>query len=114
MRIITDHPIALDSPDHKWPYGAILNNSTSIPFIEEVEAHFGCKIRMMDWGCAGGQLVKDFLDRGHEAYGIEGSDSALTHFNWPELYPKNLFLADLSYLFDVAIEGGLRNVNCNW
>ena len=102
MRVITEYPVALDSPDHLHPYGAILNNSTNSAFIDEVELHFKRTISMCDLGCAGGQLVADFKRRGHTAIGIEGSDSAITHFNWPELYGKNLFTADIGRPFTIT------------
>ena len=74
----SDHPVALSSNDHRIPRGTI-NDDTRWPrFCKKAERIFeGRRIRFLDIGCAGGGLVFDFLVRGHDAVGIEGSD-----INW--------------------------------
>jgi SAM-dependent methyltransferase len=99
ISLITNYPIAYDSPDHIFPWGTMRDNSSSSDFIEEMEKHFSKQpIKMMDLGCSGGQLVVDFHNRGHLAVGLEGSDYSvkIQRANWPEWYNKILFTCDLT------------------
>ena len=61
----------------------------------------------MDLGCAGGQLIKDFLDYTPYAIGLEGSDYSIIHNRacWPQLYNSNLFTCDISRPFSVEYGG---------
>jgi len=109
LRVVTDHPIAWESPDHIVPVGTKNDNSSSTDYIQEVENLFqGRKINVMDIGCAGGQLIVDFHNRGHAAIGIEGSDYNIKHkqFNWPEYHQKVLWTADLTKPLKVVDENG--------
>lgn len=104
MKVETEYPIAFDSPDHLIPEGTKNDNSTNPYFIQEVERYFGNnKIRVLDLGCSGGQLIRDFLDRGHIAMGLEGSDYSIKHkrANWPDLHNKALFTCDISRPFKI-------------
>jgi hypothetical protein len=66
--------IADDSPDHICPVGAIRDNFTSPGLIDEVKDGFDDEqIAMLDLGCAGGQFVVDFINRGDIGVGLEGS-----------------------------------------
>lgn len=97
-RLLTDKPVAIDSPDHIMPHGTKNDNTTSLPFIQEVEQFFGLgTIKMLDLGCAGGQLVIDFASRGHDAKGIDGSDYNVRNKqkNWKDHHNTKLFTADL-------------------
>src|SRR5262249_44912073 len=60
------------------------------------------RLTYLDLGCAGGGLVLDFLLRGHEAFGIEGSDFSLLaqRGEWG-LLPGNLFTADITKPFSL-------------
>jgi len=87
MRVLTDNPVAVDSPDHLFPWGTKRDNTTDIGFIEEVEKFFQNKrIKTLDIGCSGGQLTVDWNSRGHNAIGIEGSDYSLknSRANWTQ------------------------------
>lgn len=92
--------IAEDSPDHLLPVGCINDNYSSSVLIDEVLDYFkGKKITALDLGCAGGQFVVDFINRGHHAIGLEGSSHVLNgqgQNNWNEYYNKNLFLCDIT------------------
>jgi SAM-dependent methyltransferase len=104
ISLITNHPIAYDSPDHIVPWGTMRDNSTLPEFIEEIETHFSNQpIKMMDLGCSGGQLVVDFHNRGHLAVGLEGSDYSVKHqrANWPEWYNKILFTCDVAKEYQI-------------
>ena len=74
FRLVTDHPIAFHSDDHKHPRGTRNDNTRHPRFVRKCETVFGRKIRALDLGCAGGGLVLDFLLAGHSAVGLEGSD----------------------------------------
>lgn len=102
--LTTNNPIAYDSPDHILPWGTMRDNSTSLPFIEEMENYFQNQpIKIMDLGCSGGQLVIDFHNRGHLAVGLEGSDYSVKHqrANWPEWHNKLLFTCDVTKPYQV-------------
>lgn len=109
MKVITDHPVAENSPDHLFPWGTSNDNSTSIGFIEEVEGYFlNEKISFLDIGCSGGQLVVDFFNRGHLSVGIEGSDFSVVNSraNWPEYHNKCLFTCDASEPYTIVDDDG--------
>ncbi len=98
----TEYPIALDSDDHRFPRGTA-NDDTHCPaFVAACERIFGGKVRHLDLGCAGGGLVKDFLDAGHFSIGIEGSDYSrrVGRAQWP-LISDALFTADITKPFRV-------------
>jgi 2-polyprenyl-3-methyl-5-hydroxy-6-metoxy-1,4-benzoquinol methylase len=77
MKVITEHKVATESPDHLFPWGTARDNTTDLGFIDEIENYFNKKIKTLDIGCSGGQLTIDFHNRGHLAIGIEGSDFSL-------------------------------------
>jgi SAM-dependent methyltransferase len=70
----SEHPVARDSVDHLYPHGTANDNTHWPPFVEACERLFASPLCFLDLGCAGGGLVKDFVDRGHYAVGLEGSD----------------------------------------
>lgn len=97
MKIITDHPVAFESPDHIYPWGTRRDNTTDLGFIQEIEQYFNNrKIKTLDVGCSGGQLTIDFNGRGHTAVGIEGSDYSVknSRANWPQYHNVCLFTCD--------------------
>lgn len=105
MKLITDHPIAVDSPDHLCPVGAVNDNYTNHGLIDEILNYFNYnKINVADFGCAGGQFVIDFLERGVYSIGLEGSSNVLFgqgRHNWANYLNKNLFLCDLTKDFTI-------------
>lgn len=106
MKVITDYPIAIDSPDHLYPWGTAYDNHTNLGFIAEVENYFTNKekINFLDIGCSGGQLAVDFCERGHLSVGIEGSNYSVVNerANWPEYHNKNLFTCDASKPYKIV------------
>lgn len=108
-KIITKNPVALESPDHLFPWGTAYDNNTSDGFISEVENYFSNKkISYLDIGCSGGQLAVDFLNRGHFSVGIEGSNYSLLNgrANWPTYYDKCLFTCDASKKYSIVDDEG--------
>lgn len=105
----TKFPIAYDSVDHLEPAGTKNDNSSNLDLIDEVEKDLGKnspRLQVLDLGCAGGQLVHDFVKRGHIAVGLEGSDYNVIHqrAEWPILYQKNLFTCDITREYAISIE----------
>ena len=114
MKIETEYPIAFDSPDHLIPEGTKNDNSTNPYFIKDVERYFNRKVRALDLGCSGGQLIRDFITEGHVAIGLEGSDYSIKHqrANWPELHNKALFTCDISRPFKVLDDNTPVQFDC--
>jgi len=107
MKILTNKPIAIDSPDHIKPWGTMRDNHSNIGFVEEIENYFNNKkIHFLDLGCSGGKLVEDFFDRGHLAIGLEGSDysAKIGRACWGEGYNKYLFTCDCSEEYFIVDE----------
>jgi len=101
----TQHPIAVDSPDHLYPVGTANDNSTNDKFINDVLT-WKNKPNVMDLGCAGGQYIVDMFNKGCLAVGVEGSDYCLRNrrFNWPNYYNKVLFTGDITKPYKVLNE----------
>jgi len=101
--IITNKPIAVDSLDHKHPYGVINDNNSAFQYIMEVKNYFkNNKISVLDLGCAGGQIIVDHHNLDDFAVGLEGSSNVLNgagKHNWEQYYNKNLFLCDITEPF---------------
>lgn len=93
----TKHPIAKDSLDYLYPVGAIRDNSRRPKFNEKLRKYPGS---VLDLGCAGGAFVKDCVDEGRIAIGLEGSDfnKSQKKFEWATI-PDNLFTCDLTKPF---------------
>ena len=101
IRLETNYPVAIESPDHIAPVGTVDDNTTDIDYINAVKNYFDNKqIRVLDLGCAGGQLISDFISRGDVGVGLEGSTNARERgagkHNWDQHGDKNLFTVDLS------------------
>jgi SAM-dependent methyltransferase len=113
IQLITEHPIASDSKDYEKPWGTVNDNTKSDPWWDEVGAMFGRKINYMDWGCAGGGLVAQALDRGHTGVALEGGDYWVNHINdehpsakqWKKYLGSNFFTCDITRPFQVLQDG---------
>jgi len=114
VSLMTEHPLAFNSPDHLQPWGTANDNSTNRRFVMYMDGYIWGRrptnsdgpYRMLDLGCAGGQLVKDFKDMGWTAVGLEGSDYSLKkgRANWPALGNKNLFTCDITRPFRLFVD----------
>lgn len=96
IRLVTEHPIAADSPDHITPWGAVHNNITNYAFVLAMRRRrqFGT---FLDLGCSNGRLVRDFLRIQWTAVGLEGTDAPkrLQCGAWKHLADKHLFTCDI-------------------
>jgi predicted TPR repeat methyltransferase len=107
MRVITDFPVAYDSHDHIVPKGAANDNTAGLAFVERAkELAGGQGIKFADLGCSGGALVKNFIDAGFQAVGIEGSDFSQKNkrAEWASI-PDHLFTADITKPFFIVTDG---------
>ena len=99
----TERPVAVDSLDHLYPLGTKNDNSANLEFNKRLMKLIDHNpISVLDLGCAGGKMVKTFLDMKQIAVGIEGSDYSLKRkrAEWATI-PDYLFTADATYPFTV-------------
>jgi len=100
--------VAYDSPDHLNPWGTRRDNSRNWRFNQKLTQLFDRQkgpIWVLDMGCSGGGFVKDCLDDGCVAVGLEGSDFSkkLRRAEWRTI-PEFLFTADITRRVDIAGE----------
>lgn len=101
LRLVTAHPIAYSSPDYIVPCGTKNDNNRNGLFCQRLVNHIGKRpVSVLDLGCAGGGMVEDFINAGHVAIGIEGSDYSknAARAAWATI-PDNLFTADATKKF---------------
>jgi len=106
LEIVTEHPVASYSDDDRFPRGVRNDNTRHPRFVQAVESLFaGRTLRHLDLGCAGGGLVLDFLLRGHESAGVEGSRFAMEEqrAEW-RVIPTHLFTADITRPFSFRVK----------
>ncbi len=101
----TKTPIAVDSPDHLTPWGTARDNHTSPVFEEKFMKlyNYAPELKVLDLGCSGGGFVKNCLDRGCLAIGLEGSNYSkkMHRAHWPLLGNKLLFTADITKPYSI-------------
>lgn len=103
FKLITDAPVAIFSDDHKFPRGTANDNTRYPRLCYKLETMFpGQTLSVLDMGCAGGGLVYNFIQRGHSAIGLEGSDYSLKsqRAEWP-IIPHNLRTCDITKKFQL-------------
>ncbi len=105
FRVLTDHPVAHWSVDHQDPGGTANDNSRNRDFNRKLYRLFpGATrpLRITDWGCSGGGFVRDCLDDGHHAFGLEGSDYSLVRrrAEWGTI-PQSLACCDITEPFRI-------------
>jgi len=108
FELLTNFPIAFDSPDHLMPLGTKKDNSRNHRFIKKCEEWLQeKKIKkgtILDMGCAGGGCVEDFAALGHDVYGLEGSDYSqkIKRAAWRTI-PDRLYTCDISRPFSIYL-----------
>lgn len=109
--LTTAKPLAVDSPDYLCPHGTAHDNSRNPLFNKKLYALFGrTPLAILDFGCSGGGFVKDCLDNGHIAIGLEGSDYSRKagRAEWSTI-SDHLFTCDIAAPFSLkasALESG--------
>lgn len=108
IEVRTDHPVATDSPDHLHPIGTRMDNSTNQRFNNKLYFLFRKQLRVLDLGCSGGGFVRNCIDDGHIAVGLEGSDYSkkIKRAEWRTI-PDNLFTCDITKPFEIFEDGSL-------
>jgi SAM-dependent methyltransferase len=106
VRVETAHPVAVESPDHLNPWGTARDNSRNPRFNAKLYRLFSSldrPPRVMDLGCSGGGFVRDCLNDGCLAVGLEGSDYSLRmrRAEWAQIGGRFLFTADIAKPFQV-------------
>jgi 2-polyprenyl-3-methyl-5-hydroxy-6-metoxy-1,4-benzoquinol methylase len=106
VKVETANPIALTSFDYLYPLGSIKDNSQNQKFNDKLYAKFPGDV--LDLGCSGGGFVKNCLEDGFFAVGLEGNDYSLKHkrAEWATI-PENLFCADITKPFSVYVDSRL-------
>lgn len=100
--------IAFDSPDHVMPLGTRTDNSKNQRFNNKLYHLFNKRaaITVLDLGCSGGGFVKNCLDDGCLAVGLEGSDYSkkMRRAEWATI-PDYLFTCDVTRQFELFEDG---------
>jgi len=118
IKLISEHTLAATSPDHHYPQGTknIAGgpfydwHGDENPFVDEVQEYFNKKdISVLDLGAASGELVKDFMVKGADAVGLEGSDWPIKNNrdSW-KVYSDRLFTCDISKPFTIEQAGEIK------
>jgi 2-polyprenyl-3-methyl-5-hydroxy-6-metoxy-1,4-benzoquinol methylase len=107
IKLLTHHPLAYESPDHLNPLGTMKDNSKNWYFnykFYELYKKISEKqqLKILDLGCSGGGFVKDCIDGGCFAMGLEGSDFSkkMKRAEWRTI-PEHLFTADITKEFSI-------------
>ncbi len=100
--------VAYTSPDHLMPWGTRRDNSTNRHFNNKLYSLYSDNkepLKILDMGCSGGGFVKNCLDDGCLAVGLEGSDFSKRNrrAEWRTI-PEFLFTADITADFEVLAE----------
>ena len=109
IRFYTDHLHPLYSLDYTAPKGGAHDNNPSDDFVNCFNQN---NINYLDLGCAGAAIVEAMVNKGHNAFGIDGSDSQKQQGlnSWGRI-PERLFNADITEPFHFVNEDtneGLR------
>jgi SAM-dependent methyltransferase len=109
IRVIAERPVAESSPDHIMPWGTKWDSSRNGRFNQKLYRLYGwtertafAPLRVLDMGCSGGGFVRDCIDHGCLAVGLEGSDYSkkLSRAEWAVI-PQFLFTCDISAPFRI-------------
>lgn len=103
IKVLTDFPLAADSGDHLMPHGTRMRSSIDPIFRQKLYSLYPDKIlRVLDLGCAGGEFVRELINDGNIAVGLEGSDWSrnMQREAWP-IISKFLFTCDITKPFAI-------------
>jgi hypothetical protein len=111
VSIVCERDVAYESPDHLVPKGTRTNNTRNKRFNRKLyslylDRYVHSQLRVLDIGCSGGAFVKDCIDSGCLAVGLEGSDYSKKRkrAEWATI-PDFLFTCDVTRDFDLFLEG---------
>ena len=108
--------VACKSPDHIMPWGTRRDNSRNPRFNQKLYRLYPRQddfLKVLDLGCSGGGFVRDCLNDGCLAVGLEGSDFSkkTRRAEWATI-PGYLFTCDITEEFEVLQEDekGIRRI----
>jgi tetratricopeptide (TPR) repeat protein/SAM-dependent methyltransferase len=107
FEVVTQHPVAINSLDHLEPRGTKNDDTHCEAFVRRcAELYTDHPVRFLDLGCSGGGLVADFLEAGHLAFGLEGSDYSFKRrrATWGR-HPAAVATCDVSRSFHIHERG---------
>jgi SAM-dependent methyltransferase len=109
ITLFSKNTIAADSPDHVMPWGTKRDNSRNHRFNTKLYRLFEDKrepLHVLDLGCSGGGFVRDCVNDGCLAVGLEGSDYSfkLKRAEWATI-PQLLFTCDVTKPFQLTMDG---------
>jgi len=104
MKIKTEYPICFESPDYYEPVGAVNDDNSNEKYADELEVRFGKKLNYLELGCAGGTFIDLLVSKGHNAFGIDGTDHPLKIGRpaWLKYFNQRLFTCDLAKPFEIT------------
>ncbi|WP_118974877.1 class I SAM-dependent methyltransferase [Taibaiella koreensis] len=110
INLTAEREVAYESLDHLNPWGTKRDNSRNSIFNRKVYKIFNesnVTLKVLDLGCSGGGFVKNCIDDGCVAIGLEGSDFSKKHkrAEWRSI-PENLFTCDITRTFQLSDETG--------
>ena len=115
INVAATRQVAISSPDHLHPHGTRRDNSRNPRFNEKLYALFprmDRSLTLLDLGCSGGGFVRDCLNDGCLAVGLEGSDySQKRHRAEWAVIPEYLFVCDVTAPFEITMRTGSDGPN---
>lgn len=106
VSLTAQREVAADSADHRVPWGTRRDNSRNRRFNQKLYALYPPTraLKILDLGCSGGGFVKDCIDDGQLAVGLEGSDYSkkFRRAEWATI-PDFLFTCDITADFEVRL-----------
>lgn len=109
MKIVVkaERDVAFKSPDHLVPWGTRRDNHVNQRFNDKYYKIYphGTALKILDLGCSGGGFVRNCIDDGYLAVGLEGSDYSRRHHRaeW-RVIPEYLFTCDITGDFEIELE----------
>jgi len=112
IEVRAEREVAYQSPDHIAPLGTRHDNSRNRRFNAKLYALYSpitITLNVLDLGCSGGGFVRDCINDGCLAVGLEGSDYSQKRrrAEWAVI-PEFLFTCDVTGNFEVLAELGQR------
>jgi SAM-dependent methyltransferase len=108
ITLTTQHPVAWESPDFVAPWGTKSDSSRNHRFNTKLYNLFSYSrepLRILDLGCSGGGFVRDCVNDGCLAVGLEGSDYSqkMKRAEWATI-PHLLFTCDITKPFRLLLD----------
>ena len=112
IKVSAQRPVAINSLDHIYPHGTRRDNSRNPRFNEKLYWLLQAAkndLAILDLGCSGGGFVRECLNDGCLAVGLEGSDfSQKRHRAEWAVIPQYLFVCDVTAPFQITARAGGR------